>query len=70
MAARYGAEVNRLNRPWREVFTLNEIRHALAARPFKMVAIALGETSTGALQPLEGLAELVHARGRCCWWIV
>ncbi len=63
MSARYGAEVSRLDRPWGEVFTLEEIWHALAAQPFKLMAIVHGETSTGALQPLEGLAELVHARG-------
>jgi alanine-glyoxylate transaminase/serine-glyoxylate transaminase/serine-pyruvate transaminase len=63
MAGRYGADARRLERPWGEVFTLAEIKAALDAKPAKIVAIVHGETSTGALQPLEGLADLVHAQG-------
>lgn len=63
MAARYGAEVQVIERPWGEVFTLSEIGDALKSRPAKLVTIVHAETSTGARQPLEGLADLVHRHG-------
>lgn len=63
MAGRYGAEVRRLDRPWGEVFTPEEIEAALRAKPAKLVAIVHAETSTGALQPLDGLADVVHRQG-------
>lgn len=63
MAERYGASVETISRPWGEVFTLDEIQAALDRRPAKIVGIVHAETSTGALQPLEGLAEIVHVQG-------
>jgi alanine-glyoxylate transaminase/serine-glyoxylate transaminase/serine-pyruvate transaminase len=63
IARRYGADVRRLDRPYGEIFTLDEIRAALAEKPVKLLAIVHGETSTGVVQPMEGIAELVHAQG-------
>ncbi len=63
MAGRYGAIVNRLDKPWGEVFTPEEIDAALRKQPAKVVAIIHAETSTGALTPLEGMAEVVHKHG-------
>lgn len=63
MARRYGGNVRRLERLWGEVFTLDEIREALEEKPAKLVALVHAETSTGALQPLEGVADIVHANG-------
>lgn len=64
MAARYGATVTRLERPWGEVFTADEVEAALnKGGPYKMVALVHAETSTGALQPLDGLADIVHRHG-------
>jgi alanine-glyoxylate transaminase/serine-glyoxylate transaminase/serine-pyruvate transaminase len=63
MAGRYGAIVRRLERPWGEVFTVEEIEDALRSQPAKLVALVHAETSTGALQPLEGMAEVVHRHG-------
>jgi alanine-glyoxylate transaminase/serine-glyoxylate transaminase/serine-pyruvate transaminase len=63
MASRYGAEVRRVERPWGEVFTPDEIEAALAAKPAKLVALVHAETSTGALQPMEGMAEVVQRQG-------
>jgi len=60
MAARYGAKVHRLERPWGEVFTPEEVEDALRKQPAKLVAMVHAETSTGALQPLEDMAEIVH----------
>jgi alanine-glyoxylate transaminase / serine-glyoxylate transaminase / serine-pyruvate transaminase len=63
MAGRYGAQVARLERSWGEVFDLDEIKKALQKKPAKVVAIVHAETSTGAKQPLEGLADIVHEQG-------
>jgi alanine-glyoxylate transaminase/serine-glyoxylate transaminase/serine-pyruvate transaminase len=63
MAGRYGAEVRRLERPWGEVFTPEEIEAALKQKPVKLVALVHAETSTGALQPMEGMAEVVQRHG-------
>jgi alanine-glyoxylate transaminase/serine-glyoxylate transaminase/serine-pyruvate transaminase len=61
---RIGGVLHAINRPWGEVFTLDEISSALDQHPrTAVVAIVHGETSTGALQPLEGLGELCRSRG-------
>jgi len=61
---RCGAVVHALETTWGEVFTLEQISAALAAHPkVKLLGIVHAETSTGAHQPLTGLAELVHAHG-------
>jgi len=63
VAGRYGGEVRRLERPWGDVFTAEEIEKALQERPAKLVALVHAETSTGALQPMEGIADVVHRHG-------
>jgi alanine-glyoxylate transaminase/serine-glyoxylate transaminase/serine-pyruvate transaminase len=63
MAGRYGAAVRRLERPWGQVFDVQEIDAALRQKPAKVVALVHAETSTGALQPLEGMADVVHKHG-------
>jgi alanine-glyoxylate transaminase / serine-glyoxylate transaminase / serine-pyruvate transaminase len=63
IAERYGAQVHQIDRPWGEVFTPEEIDAALKVSPAKLVAIVHAETSTGARQPMEGLAKVVHAHG-------
>lgn len=61
---RCGATVHALEAPWGEVFTLDQIAEALERHPkTRLVALVHAETSTGAHQPLEGVAERVHARG-------
>lgn len=63
MADRYGAVVRRLDKPWGKVFSLDEIEAELEKKPAKIVALVHAETSTGALQPLEGMSELAHRYG-------
>ncbi len=63
MAARYGAEVHRIDVPWGAIFTARQVEDALRAHPVKLVAIVHAETSTGALQPLEEIAEVTHRYG-------
>ena len=62
MAARYGAQVDRLDRPWGQVFDPDEIKQALGKANYKLLAIVHAETSTGALQP--GIAEIAAAAHR------
>ena len=61
---RCGAVVHALEIPWGEVFAKEQIAEALARYPrTKLVGIVHAETSTGAHQPLEGLADLIHGHG-------
>lgn len=60
MAERYGGIVHRLELPWGEVFTKDDIDAALGEHPAKLVALVHAETSTGALQPMEGIGDIVH----------
>ncbi len=61
---RCGAVVHALETTWGDVFTLEQLRAALDAHPkVKLVGIVHAETSTGAHQPLEGFADLIHSRG-------
>lgn len=63
MAQRYGGEVESIERPWGEVFTPEEVAEALKERPARVVGIVHAETSTGACQPLEEIANIVHEQG-------
>ncbi len=62
--ARCGATVHPLETTWGDTFTVDQLGDLLDARPrVKLVGIVQAETSTGAHQPLAGLADLVHERG-------
>ncbi|MEO7402125.1 MAG: aminotransferase class V-fold PLP-dependent enzyme, partial [Burkholderiales bacterium] len=63
MAERAGGEVSKIERPWGEVFSLAEVKEALAKVKPKIVAIVMAETSTGAWQPIEEISKLVHDAG-------
>lgn len=58
MATRYGADVRTMHRPWGEVFSLDDIRAALAEHRPAVLALVHAETSTGARQPFEGVGDL------------
>ncbi len=58
MAYRYGADVRRMEKAWGEVFTLEEIGQALQEHRPAILGLVHGETSTGALQPMEGVGKL------------
>lgn len=47
VAERSGAKVTKLERPWGEVFTADEVRQALSQTKAKVVGIVMAETSTG-----------------------
>lgn len=61
VARRAGADVLAIERPFGEVFTLEEVEQAVRQHSPKLVALVHAETSTGARQPLEGFAEVVRA---------
>lgn len=63
VASRYGAQVHKLERPFGEVFSPQEIEAAVRDFQPKVVGIVHAETSTGALQPLEAVSRIVHAAG-------
>jgi len=58
MASRYGADVRRIEKPWGEVFTPDEIGSALEQHRPAILGLVHGETSTGAMQPMEGIGKL------------
>jgi alanine-glyoxylate transaminase/serine-glyoxylate transaminase/serine-pyruvate transaminase len=64
MAGRYGARVDRLDRPWGEVFVPDEVEDALRGKGYKLAAFVHAETSTGALQPhVAEIAASAHRHG-------
>lgn len=63
MAGRYRANVRRIDVPWGEIFSAEQVREELEKKPAKIVAIVHAETSTGALQPLEEISQVVHEHG-------
>ncbi|KAA3644639.1 MAG: alanine--glyoxylate aminotransferase family protein [Chloroflexi bacterium] len=64
MAGRYGAEVDRIDRPWGEVFDPQEIADALKKNNYKLLALVHAETSTGARQPdIATIAKAAHEEG-------
>lgn len=58
IAKRCGAEVVTLEKEWGYVFDLTELEAAIRRHRPKLVAIVHGETSTGRLQPLEGIGQV------------
>ncbi len=63
IAARYGAEVRRLDVPWGQVYSAEQLEAELAKKPAKLLALVHAETSAGALQPMAGLGDLAHRYG-------
>jgi len=64
MAGRYGAEVDRLDVEWGQVFDVQDIREQLKKESYKLLAIVHGETSAGTLQPnIKEIADAAHDEG-------
>ena len=63
VAERVGAEVTKIERPFGEVFSPEEFAAAIKKAQPKVVGIVHAETSTGAMQPLEEIAKIVHDAG-------
>jgi alanine-glyoxylate transaminase/serine-glyoxylate transaminase/serine-pyruvate transaminase len=60
VARRAGAEVTSIEVEWGKIFEPDQIRDALENKKYKVVGIVHAETSTGALQPLEEISQIVH----------
>ena len=64
VATRCGAKPIEMKAEWGRVFTREQVQAALAECPHpKFVALVHAETSTGAWQPLEDMASLIHQAG-------
>lgn len=63
VASRCGALVDTVEAPWGEAIDPEDVRRALAARPYKLVAAVHAETSTGVLQPVQEVASMVREAG-------
>ena len=63
VAERVGADVIKIERPFGEVFSPEEVAAAVTKTRPKVVGIVHAETSTGALQPLDEIAKIVHDAG-------
>uniref|UniRef100_A0A8C8BR59 Alanine--glyoxylate aminotransferase n=1 Tax=Otus sunia TaxID=257818 RepID=A0A8C8BR59_9STRI len=63
IARRLGADVHELLKPPGEYFAPWDIEEGLARHKPSVLFITHGESSTGVLQPLEGLGELCHRHG-------
>jgi alanine-glyoxylate transaminase/serine-glyoxylate transaminase/serine-pyruvate transaminase len=58
MASRHGATVHTIEKEWGDVFQPEEIRAALQEHRPSVLMLVHAETSTGALQPLEGIGDI------------
>jgi alanine-glyoxylate transaminase / serine-glyoxylate transaminase / serine-pyruvate transaminase len=63
VAERVGADVTKIERPFGEVFSPEEVAAAIKKSNPKVVGIVHAETSTGAKQPLDEIAKIVHDAG-------
>lgn len=64
MMQRCGATVHTVEVPWGDTFTLQHFEDAVKQFPeAKMLAVVHAETSTGALQDLAGVGDVVHQAG-------
>jgi alanine-glyoxylate transaminase/serine-glyoxylate transaminase/serine-pyruvate transaminase len=68
MAGRYKAQVERIDKPHGEVFSLEEIKEGVLKYKPQLLWICHAETSTGARQPLEGIADICRAND--CLFVV
>ena len=57
VAQRAGAKVTVAERPWGQVFTVDDLKPHLQACQPKVVGIVMAETSTGAWQPIEEISQ-------------
>jgi alanine-glyoxylate transaminase/serine-glyoxylate transaminase/serine-pyruvate transaminase len=64
VAERSGARVTKVESPWGQIITPQQIAEALkqTSKP-KLVAIVHAETSTGALTPVDEISKLAHGAG-------
>eukprot|EP00752_Nemacystus_decipiens_P014507 g12916.t1 len=62
-AERAGGVVHKMEKDWGQVFDIDEVIEQVKALKPALVALVHAETSTGAHQPFQGLADAVHENG-------
>jgi alanine-glyoxylate transaminase/serine-glyoxylate transaminase/serine-pyruvate transaminase len=62
LLGRYGADVTKLDVEWGRAVDPDDVKRALDAGRFDLVAIVHAETSTGVLNPVQDVAPLARAR--------
>ena len=68
MASRYKANVSVIDKEWGKAFTFDEIKYEIETKKPAIFAIVHAETSTGVLQPLEGIGDV--CRKNNCLFLV
>src|SRR5437868_4768996 len=63
VAERAGAKVTKIEKPWGEVFSAEDLRTALASAKPKVVGIVMSESSTGAWPPIAEISQVLHDAG-------
>ena len=63
VAQRCGAQVDIVEVEWGTALDAPSFKNALANKQYKLAALVHAETSTGVLQPLDEIAQLVHDNG-------
>src|SRR5262245_44414035 len=63
VAERCGARVTKVEAPWGRIIEAQQIAETLKKSRPKLVAIVHAETSTGALTPVDEIAQLAHEAG-------
>jgi alanine-glyoxylate transaminase/serine-glyoxylate transaminase/serine-pyruvate transaminase len=63
VAERCGAQVKRIEVEWGRIVEPDQVKAALKDGGVKVVALVHAETSTGVLQPLEEISQMVHEHG-------
>jgi len=58
MATRYKANVSVMEKPWGEAFSYEEIKFEIETKKPAIFAIVHAETSSGVLQPLDGIGDI------------
>ena len=61
MCGRYGANVVEISAPWGEALSLETLTQAVEQHKPAVLALVHAETSTGVLQPLDGIGDLCRA---------
>ena len=68
MASRYKADVSIIEKDWGQAFSLEEIKYEIETKKPAIFAIVHAETSTGVLQPLQGIGEICR-RNNCLFLV-
>jgi len=68
MATRYKADVSVIEKPWAESLSYEEIKYEIETKKPAIFAIVHAETSSGVLQPLDGIGDV--CRKNNCLFLV